>query len=120
MANSSVLATELGTGTVSILDSTPAVVASATWNNAAGTITFHINGGAADSTVTPALDGAFHRILFHVASNGTATWSFDNGAALVTQAGFPAGLLKVRLGASFGAGTAWPSFFFDDVNVTTP
>jgi hypothetical protein len=109
-----------GSGSVSILDATPAVVASATWDNATGKITFHINGGAADAMVTAALDGSFHRLVFSVSSSGTATWSFDGGAALVTQPGFPAGMLKIELGATFGAGAAWPSFFFDEIMVTTP
>jgi hypothetical protein len=113
-------ATQLGSASVSILDATPAVVASATWNNATGVITFHINGGAADVTAPVASDGNFHRLVFNVAASGTASWSFDGGAALVTQAGFPAGLLKIELGASFGAGTAWPSFFFDEITVTSP
>ena len=86
MATLSGATTELGSGSVSILDATPAAVASATWNNATGLITFHINGGA----------------------------------ALVTQAGFTADMLKIELGATFGAGTAWPSFFFDEISVTTP
>jgi hypothetical protein len=120
MADLAGAATDLGTGTVSVVDATPAVVASARWDNASGLITFHINGGAADATVAAASDGAFHRLVFHVSSMGLATWSFDNGAALVTQAGFPPGMLKVRLGATFGTGTAWPAFFFDDVNVTSP
>ncbi len=120
MAALSGAATELGSGSVSILDATPAVVASATWNNATGLITVHINGGAADATAAAAADGNFHRLVFNVTAAGTATWSFDGGAALVTQAGFPAGLLKVELGATFGAGTAWPSFFFDEISVTSP
>lgn len=112
--------TEIGTGTVSILDATPAVVAFASWNNAMDQITFHINGGAADQTVAVTPNSMFHRLVFNVNSSGTATWSFDNGAPLVTQAAFPAGMLKVELGATFGAGTAWPSFFFDNINVTSP
>jgi hypothetical protein len=112
--------TQLGSGSVSILDGTPAVVASATWDNATGLITFHINGGAPDFTVPAASVGDFHRLVFNVTGSGTATWSFDGGSALVTQAGFPGGMLKIELGATFGAGTAWPSFFFDEISVTTP
>jgi len=120
MATLSGAATELGSGSLSILDATPAVVASATWNNATGLITFHINGGAADATAPAAADGNFHRLVFNVTSSGSASWSFDGGAALVTQAGFPNGMLKIELGATFGTGTAWPSFFFDEISVTTP
>ena len=120
MADLSGGTTEIGSGVVSILDNANAVVASATWNNATGLVTFHINGGAADNTATAASDGNFHRLIFSVTAGGVATWTFDNGAALVTQAGFPPGLLRIRLGATFGAGTAWPSFFFDNVVVTSP
>jgi hypothetical protein len=120
MANLSTATTQLGTGTLSILDATPAVVAFASWDNATGLITFHINGGAADASVALAADGNFHRVVFNVNSAGTATWSLDNAAAAVSQALFPAGLLKVELGAGFGAGTVWPSFFFDNVNATSP
>ena len=120
LADLSGAATELGSGAISILDATPAVVASATWNNATGMITFHINGGAADATIAAAADGTFHRFVFNVSAAGMATWSFDNGAAAVTQAGFPAGLLKIQLSASFGTGTAWPSFFFDNVSASSP
>jgi hypothetical protein len=120
MANLSPAATEQGTGMISILDATPAVVASASWNNATGLITLHINGGAADASVALAADGTFHRLVFSVTAMGTATWSLDGASASVTQTLFPAGMLKVELGASFGTGTAWPSFFFDNINVTSP
>ena len=111
---------ELGSGSLSILDATPAVVASATWNNATGQITFHINGGAADAGVAAASNLNFHHLVFNVTSMGTASWSFDGGAALVSQPGFPAGMLKIELGATFGAGAAWPSFYFDEITVTSP
>jgi hypothetical protein len=120
MADLSGGAAQLGSGSLSILDSTPAVVASATWNNATGQITFHINGGAPDALVSVASDGTFHTVEFLVVSGGTASWSFDGGSALVTQAAFPAGMLKIELGATFGTGSAWPSFFFDTISVTTP
>ena len=120
MANLSGGATQLGSGSLSILDATPAVVASATWDNATGQITFHINGGAADSVVSVLADGSFHSLAFHVTSTGAASWSFDGGSALVTQPGFPAGMLKIELGATFGTGSAWPSFFFDNISVTSP
>jgi hypothetical protein len=111
---------EIGTGTVSIVDSTPAVVATASWDNATNLITFHINGGSADQTVAVAANSSFHRLLFTVSASGVASWTFDNGAPLVTRSGFPPGLLQVDLGSTFGAGSAWPSFFFDFVNVTSP
>ena len=113
-------ASEIGTGVVSIVDSTPAVVATATWDNAANTVTFSIPGGSADSVQPATRDGRFHRLEFNVDSSGTASWSFNNGAVLVTRAGFPPGVLKVRLSSSFGATAPLPSFFFDNVNVTSP
>jgi hypothetical protein len=120
MAAQSSATTEIGTGTVSILDSTPAAVAFASWNNATNLITFSIIGGSADQTVAVTADSTFHRLTFNVSATGTASWSIDNQAPLVTRAAFPPGPLKVELGSTFGAGTAWPSFFFDLVNVTSP
>jgi len=120
MAAQSASTTEVGTATVSILDSLSAVVATASWDNTTNLITFHINGGSADQTAVVTADSTFQRVLFNVSSTGTATWTFNNGGALVSLPGLPAGLLKVELSSSFGAGTAWPSFFFDFVNVTSP
>jgi hypothetical protein len=120
MADLSSAATEQGTGMISILDATPAVVASASWDNTTGNITLHINGGAADAQIALAADGTFHRVVFSVSPTGTATWSLDGAAASVTQTAFPAGMLKLELGASFGTGTVWPSFFFDNVSITSP
>lgn len=119
MADLSAAMTELGTGTITIFNATPVSIAFAAWDNATGKITFHING-AMDvlSGVIPA-NGNFHRIVFSVNAAGTATWTLDNGAALVSQA-IPAGMLKLELGATFGTGSAWPSFFFDNVVVTSP
>lgn len=111
--------TQLGTGTITIFDATPTSIAFASWDNATGKITFHINGAVDVLSAVLAADGTFHRIVFSVSAAGTATWALDNGAALVTQA-VTAGMLKLELGATFGAGTAWPSFFFDNVSVTSP
>lgn len=119
MAAQSAAATELGTARVAILDATPAVVATATWDNATNLITFQILGSATPSAVVTR-DSTFYRVVFNVNSAGTATWSFNGGAPVVTQAAFPAGMLKVELSSSFGAGAAWPFFFFDNVNVTSP
>jgi hypothetical protein len=60
-----------------------------------------------------------HHLVFNVNSAGVAIWTLDSGAALVTHA-VPGGLLKLSLGAAFGTGTAWPSFFFDNVSVASP
>ena len=120
MAAESSATTEIGTGTVSILDQTPAVIATASWDNTTNLITFHINGGSADQTVSVAPNSPFQRVLFSVSASGLASWSFNNGSALVTRPAFPPGTLQVELSSTFGAGSAWPSFFFDFVNVTTP
>jgi len=119
MADKSASMTQLGVGTVTILDATPASLASASWDNATGIITFHINGGTdAQSTVLPA-DGTMHHLVFNVNSAGVAISTLDSGPALVTHP-VPGGLLKLSLGATFGSGSAWPSFFFDNINITSP
>jgi hypothetical protein len=119
MADLAAAMTDAGTGTITIFDSTPAVLASASWDNTTGRITFHIVGGVdVLSSVLPA-DGSFHRIVFSVSAAGVGAWSVDNGPALVNQA-VAAGMLTLELGATFGAGTAWPSFFFDNIAVTSP
>ena len=111
--------TQLGVGTVTILNATPAPVAFASWDNATGKITFHINGGTdAQSAVLPS-DGTQHRLVFNVNSAGVAIWTLDSGAALVTQP-LPGGMLRLQLSATFGTGTAWPVFFFDNVSVSSP
>ena len=120
MAAQSSSTTEVGTSTVAILDQTPAVVATATWDNTTNLITFHIDGGSADQTVAVTANSTFQRVLFNVSTSGVASWSFNNGAPLVTRPAFPPGVLQVELSSTFGAGSAWPSFFFDFVNVTTP
>jgi hypothetical protein len=108
-----------GTATISILDTAPAVIASAAWNNATGQVTLTITGQPPVVVTSPAADGSFHRVVFNVTSGGVGTWTIDNGAALVTQAVAP-GLLTVRLGATFGAGTSWPEIFYDNVSVSSP
>jgi hypothetical protein len=119
---SSAPATDTGTATVSILDSTMTPVATATWTTgpSGGTLTFHIQGGSADASVAVTDDGSFHQVVFSVSSSGGASWSIDMGTALVTESSFPAGNLKVELAANFPGGTTWPKFFFDNVNITTP
>lgn len=123
MAAQSGATSEIGTGTVAIVDSTPptpTIIATATWDNATNLITFHITGGSADQTVGVIANSSFNRLLFTVSASGVASWTFNNGAPLVTRTGFPAAVLQVELSSTFGAGTAWPSFFFDFVNVTSP
>jgi hypothetical protein len=111
---------EIGSGVVSILNATPAVIATATWDNATNQITFSIPGGTADFVQPVTRDGTFYRLVFNVNSAGTASWSFNGGAPVVTRAALPAGMLRLRLSSSFGTTAPLPSFFFDNVNVTTP
>jgi hypothetical protein len=108
-----------GVSTVSILDATPAVVATAIWDNAAGTVAFTIAGVPALATSALASDGVIHTFKFNVDASGNATWTLD-GAMKQSVAPFPAGMLKVRLSAAFGTGASWPTFLFDNVMVTSP
>ncbi len=118
MADVSSATTQIGSGTVTILDSTSATVASVSWDNTTGKITFHITGATDVQSAALAADGTFHRIVLGVSSGGVATWALD-GAGQLTQSIAP-GMLKLQLGATFGTGTAWPAFYFDNVSVTSP
>jgi hypothetical protein len=108
-----------GTSTITILDATPAVVATATWDPESTQITYSILGSAVPPFVAPAADGTFHTFRFRVDTTGKATWSLD-GADKVFNPGFPAGALTLKLSAAFGTGTAWPEFDIDNVSVTNP
>lgn len=119
MADLSAAMTDVGTGTITIFNATPASVAFASWDNTTGKITFHINGAVDVQSIAFPADGSFHRIQFIVSASGSASWSLDNGAALMTQP-LAAGMLTLELGAVFGAGSARPSFYFDNVVVSSP
>ncbi len=109
-----------GTGTISIVDSTPAVIAFVTWDPEVGQITYSILGSPlADPVAAPAADGSFHVFRFNIDSAGNATWSRD-GLNKATHAAFPAGNLNLRLSATFGTGTAWPEFNFDNITISNP
>jgi hypothetical protein len=110
-----------GSSTVSILDSTNAVVATAKWDNVAGggTVSYTIASVAGPSTSTLVADGVIHTFKFSVDASGNASWALD-GATKQTVAPFPAGMLRVRLRADFGTGPSWPTFLFDNVTVTSP
>ena len=108
-----------GVSTISIVDGSNAVQATAAWDNATGTVSFTIAGLPGPSTATLPSDGSFHTFRFSVDSGGTATWMLD-GATKQTTLNFPAGMLKLRLSASFPAGSAWPVFSFDNISVTSP
>lgn len=108
-----------GVSTISIVDGSNAVVGTAAWDNATGTVSFTIAGLPAPSTAALPSDGSFHTFKFNVDTAGTATWTLD-GATKQTTINFPAGMVKLRLSASFPAGSAWPSFSFDNISVTSP
>jgi hypothetical protein len=107
----------LGSSTISIVDATSAVVATAVWDNATGTVSFTITGTAAASTSTLPSDGSFHTFKFSIDSTGAARWALDGGVTQV-KAAFPAGMLKLQLKANFVTGSAWPVFSFDNISVT--
>ncbi|HVR87769.1 MAG TPA: hypothetical protein VMU54_25805 [Planctomycetota bacterium] len=111
-----------GIGTIEILDPTSAVVAFVSWDasaGAAGMITYSILGSAIAPAPAPNPDGTLTAFSFSVDGTGTATWSHGN-VGVATRPAFPAGPLFLRLGATFGTGTSWPEFDFDNVSVTSP
>jgi hypothetical protein len=108
-----------GISTISIVDGTNAVVATAAWDNATGAVAFTITGTPAGATSVLPSDGSFHTFKFSVDSTSAARWALDGGAKQV-KAAFPTGMMKLRLSASFPAGSAWPSFSFDNISVTSP
>jgi hypothetical protein len=120
-AVTSITAGLIGSSTISILDSTLAVVATATWNNATSPsqIVYSITGTTLPPITAPASDGVIHTFKFNVDASGNATWALDGGTTQ-TKAAFPAGMLKVQLNATFGTGASWPTFLFDNVMVTSP
>lgn len=107
-----------GTGTISILDNTSAVKGFATWDPEVAQITFSLQGTAIPPIGAPT-DGAFHVFRFRVDSGGTAFWSID-GLDKISSTNFPAGPLTLKLAATFGTGTAWPEFNFDNITISNP
>ncbi len=108
-----------GIGTVSIVDASPAVVASAAWDADAGTLDFEI-GATAVSVAAPAADGAFHTLSFSVDASGNATWFLD-GSVQLAGTGFPAGDVTVRLSGDWpGGGGAFATLLIDNVRVMAP
>ncbi|HLY08377.1 MAG TPA: hypothetical protein VKW04_03620 [Planctomycetota bacterium] len=110
-----------GIATIEILDHTSAVVASVSWDAGAGTIAYSIAGSLLTPAVAPPpADGTFTAFRFSVDSMGTASWSHNN-VLLATKASFPAGLLTLRLGATWSSGAApFAEIDFDNVTVTNP
>jgi hypothetical protein len=105
--------------TVEVLNATPAVVASLTWDSPTQTLTYKILGTTVATGAAPPNDGSLSGFRFTVDSMGQAAWFFSNvqqGAA----AALPAGPLTLRIGAAFGTGSQWPEVDFDNITVTRP
>lgn len=118
-AVTSVTPSLIGSSTIAILDATPMVVATATWNNFTGHVSYTIASVAGPTSSTLVSDGAIHTFKFNVDASANASWTLD-GTTKQTVAPFPAGMLKVQLSATFGTGASWPTFLFDNVMVTSP
>jgi hypothetical protein len=109
-----------GIGTITIRDSIDTAVASVSWNETTSGLTFTIFGATNQTFLTPTADLTFHKLTFSITGSGQATWTMDNGAALMTATNVVPGPWTVELGASFPSGTSWATFYFDNVTVTTP
>ncbi|MBV8880516.1 MAG: hypothetical protein JO332_11160 [Planctomycetaceae bacterium] len=108
-----------GTGTIEIIDGTPTVIASMSWNPETAMITYSILGTAAAPIAAPVSNGTLNHFVFSIDSAGKGTWFLNNGATVTNATAITATPLRVRLGATFGTGT-WPTFDFDNVTVTSP
>jgi hypothetical protein len=109
-----------GVGTIEIIDGTPTVIASMTWNPETSSITYAILGTSAAGATVPLSDGNLNRFVFSIDAAGKGTWSLNNAAQANNGTAITATPLRVRLGASFGTGSTWPVFSFDNVSVTSP
>lgn len=105
--------------TVEILDGTPAVVASLTWDSPTQMLTYKILGTTVATAAAPLNDGSLSGFQFVVSSTGQAAWFFSN-VQQGTSAALPGGPLTLRIGATFGTGTQWPEVDFDNVLITRP
>jgi hypothetical protein len=120
MAADTALGTDVGTGIIRINDNL-GEVASASWDTATGNLTLKVLGAVDVVVAAPAEDLTFHRIVLKVASDGTTTWTLDNGAALMTAAAFPSvSAVTLELSATYPAGPGFALFYFDNINVTSP
>jgi hypothetical protein len=109
-----------GIGTITIRDFIDDAVASVSWNETTNNLKFSIFGATDKSYLTPTANLTFHKFNFSIDASGNATWTMDNGAALMTGTNLLPGPWTVELGGSFPDGTSWATFYFDNVTVTTP
>ena len=110
-----------GTGTIEIIDGTPTVIASVTWNPETSSIAYAILGtSSAGISPVPNSNGALNHFVFSIDSAGKGTWSLNNVAQVNNATAITATPLRIKLGATFGTGTSWPVFDFDNVTVTNP
>ncbi len=110
----------LGTGTIEIIDGTNTVIASMVWDPHASSVTYAILGTSAAGAAVPASNGVLNHFVFSIDSAGKGTWSLNNVAAANNGTAITATPLRIRLGATFGAGSTGPVFDFDNVTVTNP
>ncbi len=108
-----------GAATVNILDGTPAVVASLTWDSPTQMVTYKILGTTVATAAAPPNDGSLSGFRFVVSSTGQAAWFFSN-VQQGTSAALAGGPLFLQIGATFGTGTQWPEVDFDSILVTRP
>ena len=109
-------------GGVEIVNASHVPLASAEGLAAAGgDMTFKIGGATQDVSLASTPSG-FQRVTFTVDAAGNAAWSLGD-TVVMTQPGFPAGPVSVQLFTRSGTGvpgSAFPTFLFDNVSVTSP
>lgn len=110
----------IGTGKIEIIDGSNVVIASMTWDPQSTAITYAILGSSAAGSTVPLSNGALNHFVFSIDSAGKGTWSLNNVAQVNNATAITATPLRIRLGATFGTGTSWPVFDFDNIVVTSP
>lgn len=123
-ADIGVTAADDGSATFEV-DGPAGAKATAVFDAALGRITVSITlGGTTSSIFALTIPvGVFHTVIFTVDAGGTAAWAVDGVVAPFVSGPWPAGVLTLKLAASFGpAGVlpAPPEFKFDNILVTTP
>jgi len=111
---------QIGTGTIEIIDGTSTVIASMVWDPQSASVTYAILGTSVAGTTVPPSNGALNHFVFSIDSAGKGSWSLNNVAAANNGTAITATPLRIRLGATFGAGSTGPVFDFDNIVVTSP
>jgi len=110
-----------GFSTIEIIDGTNAVIAKMTWDPESTSITYEILGtSSVGISPVPASNGALNHFVFSIDSASKGTWSLNNVAQVNNGTAITGTPLRIRLSASFGTGTSWPVFDFDNIVVTSP